>query len=305
MSDYSGLLGRRDTLKKRIKPFQTWLALRLRPRFIRLVALLGGKRVLPEFLIIGAEKSGTTSLFSYLCQHPGIVQPITKEVNYLSHPDNFRRGENWYRAHFPRHTQLEGLSEGLGYRARTGEATPNIHINSYAINASALLPSAKLVVILRNPVDRAYSHYRHHQRMIPAEKLHFWDALQAEPERTAADILVNKYEPEKRCRNLRRFGYTYKGKYIDQIEYWMQFYPREQILIVPFEQLEHDPDTLCNKICEFIGLPPYELKNSTPLNTGGESDPMDSRCREYLTDLFRPYNRRLFNFLGEDWGWPT
>jgi Sulfotransferase domain len=272
---------------------------------MQLLAPFRGKRALPEFLVIGAAKSGTTSLFSYLGQHPGIILPVTKEVNYLSHPGNFLRGENWYRAHFPKRKYLDRLSVRLGYRVLTGEATPSMYINSYAVNASELLPTAKLVVILRNPIDRAYSHYRHQRRTIPSEKMDFWDALQAEPERIAADILANQYEQEKRCRNLRRFGYSYKGKYIDQIEHWLRFFPREQMLIVPFERLEKNPGVLCNNICEFLGLPPYELGDTRPLNIAGEREVMESRCKGYLTEFFRPHNRKLFDFLGEDWGWPS
>jgi len=214
-------------------------------------------------------------------------------------------GENWYRVHFPTRKYMEELSTRLGYPARTGEATPSMNINAYAINAHALVPHAKLIVILRNPVDRAYSHYQHQRRKIPREPLSFWDALQAETARTSQDLVKNQCEPDAVGQQLRRFGYCHKGKYIEQIEHWLQYYPREQIQIINFEQLAGDPQTVCNQSFRFVGLPPCQLAHYAPKNPGRYRQPMEDRCRNYLTDFFRPYNRRLFEFLGEDWGWPS
>lgn len=278
---------------------------RARPQLMRVMGLFGDRHVLPNFLIIGAAKSGTTSLFHYLLQHPGIAAPKAKEVTFFNEPRNYHMGENWYRAHFPGKKVMRELSNTLGYRAITGEATPSMNINSHAVHAHVLLPQARLIVILRNPVDRTYSHYQHQKRKIPRETLSFWDALQAEPDRTAEDLRLNTDDPDKVGRLLRRYGYMQKSLYIDHIEHWLKYYPREQLKIVNFESLAIEPQALCDNIFQHIGLPGCNIAQARTLNSGGYREPMEHRCREYLTEYFRPYNRRLFEFLGEDWGWPS
>jgi hypothetical protein len=287
------------------RAIRAWFRWRLRPQFMRMRVPFSGNRVLPDFLLVGAAKSGTTTLFHYLTQHPGILPPSVKEVSYFHEPQNFSLGPNWYRAHFPRLMDIQHKREQLGYRVLTCDATPSMNINSHAINASALVPDARLIMILRNPVDRTYSHYQHQKHKLPRESLSFWDALQAEAERTADDQQRNIHDPQHVGRLLRRFGYTHKSKYINQIEYWLQYFSREQLKIVSFDALQESPGKLCNELCQHIGLPEFDFDTSRKMNEGGYSKPMDDRSREYLTELFRPFNRRLFDFLGEDWGWPS
>lgn len=297
--------GVQDRIKYELKPYYKFLMMRLYPQLMRVVAPFSRHRCLPDFLIIGAAKSGTTSLFHYISQHPGIATPSVKEVNYFSNARNFPYGEDWYRAHFPTKKHIDNLSLKLGYPARTGEATPSMNINSYAINAHALVPEAKIVIILRNPVDRAYSQYQHQVRKIPGEKLSFWDAIQKEAERTSEDLVKNLCDPNNVGHDLRRYGYTHRSKYIDQIEHWLHYFRKDQLMIVNFAAFRDDPELICNSICRFIGLPPYRLTIAAPLNVGRYRERMEERCRDYLIDIFRPYNRRLFDFLGEDWGWPS
>ena len=265
----------------------------------------GKEHVLPDFLVIGAMKCGTTSLFHYLQQHPGISEPSIKEIHFLNNPKFYRFGESWYRSNFPTQQAMDELSSQLGYKAVTGEATPAMISNFYAINAHKHLPHARLVVVLRNPVDRAYSHYHHMRRNIFGDPLSFWDALQAEGKRTAADLKLNEEQPEKAGSMHKRYTYAKRGMYIEQIEYWLKFFPREQLKVFHFDDLVTRPGEVCNAVCDFLELPNYEFDTREMRNTGHYTEPMEERCREYLTQQFRPYNRRLFEFLGEDWGWPS
>ena len=261
--------------------------------------------VLPNFLIVGAMKCGTTSIYHNLLQHPGFVAPSRKEIHYFSSGWNFRNGESWYRNHFPTQTELAETSELIGYRALTGEATPAMVCNSYAINAAELVPDAKIVMILRNPVDRAYSHYHHQRNTFFSDRLSFWDALQAEEGRIGRDLVFNETAPHRVTRHFRRYSYARRGMYIDQIEHWLKHYPREQIKIIHQGDLKTQPAALMKDISTFIGLPEHDFVNLERKNTGHYTEPMEERCRDYLTELFRPYNHRLFAFLGEDWGWPS
>ena len=285
------------------------LRYRLRRSATAYLKLIQASRIteytLPDFLIIGAMKSGTTSLYYLLQQHPGICAASTKEVGFLDRPEYYRFGERWYGAYFPRPAAMRTLSARLGYRAITGEASPGMIRHCYAINAARHVPDAKLIAVLRNPVDRAYSHYQHICRSISPDPLSFWDALQAEPERVGRDLELNLRQPEQAGANLTRLAYTERGKYIHQILRWLQYFPREQLKLVSYDQFQADPASVCNAIVEFLELPPHPFVAAPTLNKGHYSTTMDERCRDYLTALYRPYNRRLFEFLGEDWGWPS
>lgn len=274
-------------------------------RYVRLSGD-GMAHALPDFLIVGAMKCGTSSLFHYLCQHPGFLPPTHKEIQYFTSPRFHRLGEAWYRSHFPTTAALDAHSKTLGYRAITGEATPAMIVKNYPANAAQLVPDAKLIMILRDPVERAYSHYHHTQRNWRREPLSFWEALQAEPQRTAATSADNDlWSSARDLRNLKRFSYIQRGKYIDQIEHWLRYYPREQLHIVNYARLQQAPGEVCSEVTDFLGLPRHELSDFGVHNKGSYTEPMETRCRDFLIEEFRPCNRRLFDFLGEDWQWPS
>lgn len=271
----------------------------------RWVAGDSSHHVLPDFLIAGVMKCGTTSLYHHLLKHPGFVPASRKEIHYFSSQWNFRHGEGWYRNHFPTADEMAAASERIGYRAVTGEATPAMVCNSYAINAANLVPDAKIVMILRNPVDRAYSHYHHQRNTFFGDRLSFWDALQAEEQRIGRDLQYNETDPARVTRRFRRYSYARRGMYMDQIEHWLKYFPAEQIKIVNQADLKTQPQALMNTITTFIGLPEHDFGSFERKNKGHYTEPMEERARQYLTELFRPHNRRLFEFLGEDWGWPS
>lgn len=266
----------------------------------------GMDHALPDFLIVGAMKCGTSSLFHYLCQHPGVLPPVQKEIQYFTSPNFYRMGEAWYRSHFPTMRALDTHSEALGYRAITGEATPAMVVEEYPENAAQLVPRARLVMILRDPVERAYSHFQHTRRNWHREPLSFWEALQAEPQRTAPPHNRTRHWPNKKAlRNMKRYSYIQRGKYIDQIEHWLKYYPREQLHIVNYARLQESPAEVCDEVSAFCGLPPHNFTGFGVFNKGGYTEPMEDRCREFLTETFRASNRRLFDFLGQDWQWPS
>lgn len=272
---------------------------------MRGLAPIGHRYTLPDFLIIGAMKSGTTSLFRYLTQHPGIASPRVKEVHFFDIPKNYHRGEDWYRVHFPSLKHMQRTSQKIGYPAQTGEATPAMLINSYAVNASSTVPHARLIMVLRDPVERAYSHYQHQKRRMPREKLSFMEALLIEQERISRDLELNISGRGKLSSSLWLYSYAERGKYINQIEHWLTYFSDTQLQVMNFNELKTRPDYFCNRICAFLGLPEHDFSTTERFNSGGYGGDMDDDCREYLTDFFRPYNRRLFDYLGEDWGWPT
>lgn len=247
-------------------------------------------RELPGAVILGAQKCGTTSLHGYLVQHPGVIAPLRKEVHYFD--VNYGRGERWYRAHF----------------GRTGEPGLNLDSSPYYLfhplvpqRLAALLPGAKLIVLLRDPVRRAYSHYWH-ERDRGREPLSFEDAIAAEPERTAkAAEQLARGEIESSDAH-RSYSYLARGRYAQQLERWFARFPREQLCVLRFESLAQEPLVVLNRTLGFVGLPALERVQLEKRNVG-KYPPLAPATRERLQAVFEPENRRLEQLLGEPMGW--
>jgi hypothetical protein len=262
--------------------------------------LSGGLRALPDFVIIGAQKSGTSSLYAYLAQHPDIAPALEKEVHYFDY--NFGRGEAWYRAHFPLAATLRRRERRSGRRQTTGEASPYyLYHPRVPERAAALVPGARLVAVLRDPVYRTQSHY-HHEVTRGHETLSFPEALDQEPRRLAG-------EEERLLRDDRYYGYNHhhysyqaRGEYATQLERWLKHYPRERLLVLAAEELYAQPRETVNRVVEFLGLPPVELPRYRVFNAG-DYEPMDPALRERLAARFAPHNERLYALLGRDLGW--
>lgn len=257
-------------------------------------------RILPEFLIIGAKKCGTTSLYAYLTKHPSIAPAYSKEIYYFN--AHFHRPRLWYRAFFPTvfERSLARLRGVAGYQS--GEATPDYLFEPQTPErVLATLPRAKLIAILRNPADRAYSFYQHNLRA-GIETLSFEDAIDAEEDRVAA--AEEKRLKEGGARNFAYDVYTYcqRGIYVEQVQRWTDVFPRSQLAVFSTEELQSDPAGTVRRAVEFLGLPPWEMKDFRKLNAIPYPD-MNPATRRELQRRFEPHNRRLYELLGTDFGW--
>jgi hypothetical protein len=190
---------------------------------------VGGR--LPDFVIVGAARAGTTALHEYLRPHPEVFLPPRKELHFFD--ANFDRGLDWYRAHF------DAAEEGTV----VGEATPSyLYRPEWIDRMAAVVPTARLVAILRHPVDRAWSHYWMN-RWQGREPLSFADALAREDERVADGSAAT-----------RRFAYLGAGRYLPQLEHAARRYPRERILVLLFDDLRTDPASTYRSVCRFLGV---------------------------------------------------
>lgn len=259
--------------------------------------------VLPDFLIIGAMKCGTTSLFRMLEQHPGFLPPAVKEVHYFDSPGNYHKGAGWYRAHFPTARQIDKARRRIGYRPRTGEATPAMSFPMYAEWAARTVPEARLVATLRNPVERAWSHYQHYQRHPSPDPASFREAIERELRVLETEGALTAANFDRLGRELQRHGYINRGWYAAQLENWFRYFRREQLLILNFDAWVHRPERAAGRVAEHVGLPPHGFE-ATRANPGHYREDMPEDCREILVEHFRPWNRRLFQLLGEQWDWP-
>ena len=247
-------------------------------------------RPLPDFLILGAQKAGTTALYAYLRWHPDITGPSWKEVSYFDR--HYRRGTGWYRGNFP----------ARGGDRLVGEASPGYLFHPLGPRrVKATVPDAKLIVLVRDPVDRALSHY-HHERALGREPLSFAEAVEAEPARTRGEEERMVREPEYFSHAWWDYTYLARGRYAEQLERWFAVFPREQLLVLASEELASDPGASYARVLEFLGAGAHDL-SEYPRIYDQEYPDMDPEIRTRLAAYFAEPNRRLYELIGRDLGW--
>jgi hypothetical protein len=250
-------------------------------------------RTLPDFMVIGAMKSGTTSLFSYLIQHPAVAASAQKETDYFQF--NYHRGTRYYRSYFP----ISALKKARGW-SMTGEATPTyLYHPEVAGRVKSVLPEVRLVAILRNPVDRAYSHY-HHRVRASLEPLGLAEALAEEPARLA-QASDDSGSQASLVAALAACGYRSMGEYARYLRPWLAQFPREQLLVLTSESLAGRLEQSFSQLTRFLGLddwspPAYRRLNRAPYA------PMEAAERAELLEYFRPLNAELEEMLGLELG---
>jgi Sulfotransferase domain len=264
--------------------------------------LTGPLRPLPDFVIIGVQKGGTTSLYHYLVTGSLVLPALTKEVHYFDL--NYYKGPNWYRAHFP--LSISGLyqSTRAGQKQILGEATPYYLLHPRVPERMArLMPWTKLIIILRNPIDRALSHY-HDQVRRKREGLSFEEALKAEPERLQGELEKLMADENYLGLKFREYSYLGRGVYIDQLKRWRAHFHPDQMLVLKSEDLFSNPKVMVDRTTDFLGLPRQAVDAYAPMNPGTYA-PMKETTRQQLADYFAPYNQQLYDLLDIDFGWES
>lgn len=262
--------------------------------------LTGRARLLPNFIIIGTQRGGTTSLYRSLVRHPDVRPAITKELRYFDL--HYARGPTWYRSRFPSAWNLAMVRRIRGTGFLTGESSPDYLFHPLVpARVKETAPDVKLIVLLRNPVDRAYSHYWH-QVHRGFETLPFEEAVAREPERLegALERVVGDHAEPSFA--LHHHSYLARGVYADQLERWLTPFARDRLLIVRSEDLFSAPGPTFRGVTTFLGLRPWEPRQYEATNAFTEG-PMPDRVRARLVEHFRPHNERLRSLLGRDFGW--
>ena len=253
-------------------------------------------RPLPDFIIIGAQKGGTSALNYYLNrQHPHVRPSSKKEVHFYDR--SFARGTAWYRAHFPLRASLPG-------GVITGEATPAYLAHPQVPGRIARIqPNVKLIAVLRNPKTRAVSHYQMSVRR-GREDLSFDEAILREEERISAgwERMVSGQTDDSAA--YRHYSYKHRGRYAEQLERYLQHFDRSQILVLASEAMREDTAATIERICAFLGIP-TELAGVDlhPRGVGAYSRKIPDHIERHLDEYFAPLNRELYELLGEDFGW--
>jgi hypothetical protein len=267
-------------------------------------------RLLPDFVIIGAAKAGTTSLFGKLSEHPFVVPASVKEVHYFDY--HYYRGEDWYRRHFPTSMQRAAFAAEHGMPFMTGEASPSYIAHDFApLRIAGRIPDVKIVVSLRNPVDRAYSQFQMRRRDGDEPLESFAEAVAAEGGRLAGELARAKADRRYISQALADWSYLKRGRYAEQLERWFALFAREQLHVLTLEDLSSDPQGTLDGVHEFLGLPIHHYERFERLNwirgsmqqSTAAYDPIETETRAQLTEYFRPHNERLYELLDRDFGW--
>ena len=264
-------------------------------------------RSLPDFIIIGGMKCASSSLWYYLDQHPNILTAVKKEVHFFDSDLNYSKGINWYRSHFPLSTNF--ISAIDSNKLIIGEATPSYVFCPRAPKRIVeILPDVKLIALLRNPIDRAYSHYRHLVRS-GRETLSFEEAIEKERK------IRNQLEKDKSAHNSNLVTYSYlqRGIYINQLKLWFSFFGKDQFLILKTEDLASNPSKTYKRTLDFLGLPDWEPRQYEKINSDSGhnqekisyagSTAMNEDTRAKLVDFFEPHNQSLYEYLETNFGW--
>ena len=259
-------------------------------------------RILPNFLIIGYYKSATTSLYDYLVQHENIGKSSRKEIQYFSF--SYWRGKNWYRSYFPTIFTKQRIERKTGSKFLTGEASPQYIFHPYSLDRiNEVLPNVKLILLLRNPIDRAYSHYIHEKNRGNETLDSFEEAIALDDERY--DTMYSKFKNN----TIKEFNsklylspYIRMGQYISEIKILFKIFSKNQILILETNDLDKFPEKTVNKVLIFLDIPSTNKIDYFKKNIG-KYPKMNFKTREKLIEYYKPYNLELENFLNIKFNW--
>jgi hypothetical protein len=263
-----------------------------------------GRRMLPDYVIVGAQRAGTTSLHRHLLKHPNVARTLLglKGMHYFS--TNYGRGWSWYRSHFPTNAAKARFEEQSGTRLVVGEGSPYYIFHPLALDRMAkALPDTKVIVMLRDPVVRAYSHYQHMLfeglERVPT----FEEALALEPKRLEGEAERIVAEPGYRSFHHQHHSYVARGHYAEQIAKLWSLFPREQTLILRSEDFLADPASGLAQTVRFLGLPAFEFPAELREHNVGRYPKINPETKARLAEHFAEPNRRLHELLGRDMGW--
>jgi hypothetical protein len=258
-------------------------------------------RLLPDFLIIGAQRAGTTSLYKYLAQHPAVGPVVlTKGAHYFD--TNFDKGLGWYRAHFPTRWRAATVQRRLGVPMQTGEGSPYYAFHPLVPRRVAqTLPDVKLILMVRDPVERAYSQYQH-ELARGFEEVSFEEAIDLEPGRLAGERERMIEDPSYNSFHHQHHSYLARGRYMEQIRAWLEHVDGGRLLIVGMEEFFSEPERGFGEVLRFLGLPAWRPASFERYNARRYAQ-LDPAIRQRLIDHFREPNAELERYLGVPLGW--
>lgn len=247
----------------------------------------------PSFIIIGTARGGTTSLFNYLSLHPQIEMPVKKEIAFFC--THFRKGLSWYKSHFPVKKDNSII---------TGEASPYyLSQPKAAERLKSMFPDVKIIVLLRNPIERAFSSYKNIKKLGLETSASFEEAVSLEEERTNGEL--EKIISGKLSYSQRHQHYSYLGRsiYHQELERWFSEFPVNQFHIINSETFYADPSATYSETIRFLGLPEHDPGPLHPFNESIRGEQISPEFREKLAVFFEPHNEKLFRMINKRFIW--
>ena len=247
----------------------------------------------PDFLIIGTQRGGTTSLNHVLSKHADIRMSSRKEIHFFD--KFFRNGAAWYESFFP--------DDDVTPKTRRGEATPMYLFHPHVpARVRQLLPDVRLIVLLRDPVQRAYSHYMLERERNAESIASFREAVELEDERVSKETEKLLKDPEYFSTDFARYTYMRRGLYGEQLQRWFEYFQRDRFLILRSEDLFSDPDTELRKINDFLGIRQLVAKPYPMLNKK-RHDELPEEFKKSLSAYFTEDGKLLRSLACERFTW--
>jgi hypothetical protein len=263
--------------------------------------LTSSMHTLPDFLIIGTAKSGTTSLFEHLIKHPSIFPPLAQQPNFFT--SHFHKGESWYRSYFPSIISKNLTQNIKKQKFLTGEASTQYYWYPHAAKrVKSILPNAKIILLLRNPIDRSYSQYQMEFSKGNEESSSFEDAIELENERIQPEYKKMLQDKNYYSKKYTIQSYITKSIYVNYIEEWFKYFPKEQFLFLNSEEFNSDTSKVYKKTLNFLEIPEIDFKKYDIFRAAKYSE-MNPNTRKKLSKFFKPYNEKLYKLIDQNFHW--
>jgi hypothetical protein len=254
----------------------------------------------PDFLIIGGQRCGTTFLSQCLSNHTNVIPPLWNEIHYFTL--KFRKSLNWYKAHFPTRDQRHRIEDEQGTRVITGEKTAYYAFHPLAAQrVYDTYPNIRLILLLRDPVERAISHY-FHARNWGYEKLPIQEAMERDIGflDKEENKIINIPSYYSFCHHHQ--SYISRGDYCRQIAQWEQLFPQEQLLILKSDEVFANCQRAVHRVSEFLEIPRREVSKPERTNAGFRCEAPQATI-DWLRYHFEPANRKLYDAKGIDFNY--
>ena len=267
------------------------------------------RRALPDYLVIGAKKGGTTSVANWLLAHPqvmGLVPRLQSAKSPHYFDVNYWRGRDWYLSHFPTTAARDRLAGRIGAAPVVGESSPYYLFHPAAPHRIAeTVPDARLIAILREPVSRAYSNYWDRRATRTEDLSTFEEAIAAEPGRLAGVSDELLADPHGYSADHDFHAYVRRGEYADQLQRYLDVFGREQLLVLTLDELHEDAAGSFRTVQRHLGLQDHTLETSLKEHNVRRSDypRIDPATRDRLREHYAPHNAALEQLLGRSLGW--
>ena len=255
----------------------------------------------PDFMVIGAMKSATSAIYDYLCRHSRVLKRKPKEIHFFSKAHVYDRGWNWYLSQFATKQKKVGDRQ-----ISVGEASPSYLSSPEAPkNIKGAFPKIKIIVSLRNPVERAISHYYHQVSRVDDEPRNIQDAFSAAEIAKSIEAIKSFGNDEMILRQKDRWKttrYLSEGLYASQLKNWLEVFSPEQLLILDYHQLETNPNLFLDKLFGFLNLQDDIPCNVEKVYFNNYPD-APPEVKERLNNFFKTYNEELKAMSEIDLSW--